>query len=200
MIEILHIKLEKSGHSQRRFSYYRDNHLQKERSTWFPLQEIQDLIEAAKNNYYKSHAPYYDKFGQRLLTWLDHQTGVFKKLINQLRQDYTVLAISGDDGLADLPWEILHDGQEFLINKTPSIIPVRWLGNEETLSTNNNSSNPPFNRPLNILFMATSPTIKEEEEEEELEFELEETSILDATDNNVFLVVEESGNLEELQQ
>ena len=57
MTEILHIKLEKSGQNRRRFSYYCDNHLQKERSTGFPLQEIQDLIKEAKNKYDNTLTP-----------------------------------------------------------------------------------------------------------------------------------------------
>ena len=162
MTEILHIRLEERGQSARRLIYYRDNHLDEERSACFQLQEIEELILEARGNYYQTLDPNSRQFGQRLFTWLDHQTGVLKKLSEQFRHDYTVLAISGDDGLADLPWEILHDGQEFLVNKTYAIIPVRWLGDREILSklSINNETD---NRPLNILFMATSPTTREEQ-------------------------------------
>lgn len=101
MTEILHIRLEERGQSTRRLIYYRDNHLEKKRSACFQLQEIKELIQEARENYYKTYSPNFRQFGQRLFTWLDHQTGVLRNFINQLRHKHTVLAISGDDGLAD---------------------------------------------------------------------------------------------------
>lgn len=51
--------------------------------------------------------------------------------------------------LAHLPWELLHDGKEFLLQK--AILPVRKVRQRtgETVGA--------LNRPLRLLFMATSP-------------------------------------------
>src|ERR1039457_3817740 len=89
--------------------------------------------------------------------------------------------------LAHLPWELLHDGNAFLAEL--GIQPVRVMQ-----SRSNHA--PPANRPLRLLFMATSP----EDVLPELNYEQEETNILEATSKQpIELVVEESGSVSQLQ-
>lgn len=89
--------------------------------------------------------------------------------------------------LAHLPWELLHDGKAFLLQK--AILPVRKVRQRtgEIVGA--------LNRPLRLLFMATSP-----EDITLLDYEKEETNILEATeDHPLALVVEESGSIEQLE-
>jgi tetratricopeptide (TPR) repeat protein len=92
--------------------------------------------------------------------------------------------------LAHLPWELLHDGNAFLAER--GIQPVR------VMQSRSNVAQPaqPANRPLRLLFMATSP----EDVLPELNYEQEETNILEATRQQpIELVVEESGSVSQLQ-
>ncbi len=105
-----------------------------------------------------------------------------------------MLAIAASQRLAHLPWEVLHDGRGFLVERRPAIIPVRWVKDENERQLTIEEQ--PENRVLNLLFMATSPLgIKPE-----LDFEAEEAQILQATKRTpLYLRVEESGCLEELE-
>ncbi|MGK7952882.1 MAG: GUN4 domain-containing protein [Xenococcaceae cyanobacterium] len=78
-----------------------------------------------------------------------------------------------------------------MVQKRPSIIPIRWISNGKPITL----TNLPQNRPLNVLFMATSPLGVEPV----LDFEAEEGKILEATKHTPMdLRVEESGCLSEL--
>ncbi|MEA5463831.1 tetratricopeptide repeat protein [Leptothoe sp. PORK10 BA2] len=160
-----------------------------------PMSEISDLIARAERDYYVQLLPDdYGITGQRLYQWLD---GSDRWLAGQLSNepDLTVLAIAAAGRLAHLPWEVLHDGQEFLVAKLArAVVPVRWSGTGTQPLTVAEAE--PANRALNVLFMATSPTGVEPE----LDFEAEEGRILTATKRQpLALTVEESGCLEELQ-
>ena len=93
--------------------------------------------------------------------------------------------------LRHLPWEILHYKGAFLAARKDTLItPVRRV-TEARLEVST------ANRPLRILFMACSPV----DVEPELDFEKEETMILDATSHRpIELVVEESGSLNGLRK
>ena len=113
-------------------------------------------------------------------------------LIEKYWRKGIVLAISTAEKLAHLPWEVLHDGNSFLVERLPGIVPVRWVGSStKKLSVEAN----PENRALQVLFMASSPmNIKPV-----LNFEAEEGRILEATKPQpLALTVEESGCLTEL--
>ncbi len=89
--------------------------------------------------------------------------------------------------LAHLPWELLHDGKVFLAEH--GVQPVRLMHSRTTVAQ-------PANRPLRLLFMATSP----ENVDPVLNYEREETTILQATEKQpIDLVVEESGAVSQLQ-
>ena len=155
------------------------------------LAEIQELLKAERVNYTEQN-PRLVEFGQRLFNWLDGSGRWLSRLIDGQSDRLIVLAIDCSQGLAVLPWETLHDGQQFLIDGVnPTIVPVRWLPKKENRETEALPE-----RPLQVLFMATAP----EDVEPMLAFEVEESLILQATAGmGLDLRVEESGCLTELK-
>ncbi|MEV6929000.1 CHAT domain-containing protein [Dactylosporangium sp. NPDC051485] len=103
------------------------------------------------------------------------------------------LRITAEQRLRHLPWELLCQDGSFLTVAGPApLLPVRAVGTGAALQ----ASITPGNRPLRVLFMATSP----EGVEPVLNYEAEEAAILAATSRTgTDLVVEESGTLEGLR-
>ncbi|MBB5866669.1 tetratricopeptide (TPR) repeat protein [Allocatelliglobosispora scoriae] len=98
------------------------------------------------------------------------------------------LRITAATRLRYLPWELLCVNGSFLsVSRSSPLLPVRAAGTSAALPA------PAIgNRPLRVLFMATSP----EGVEPVLNFEAEEAAILAATSQSgIDLVVEESGTL-----
>jgi CHAT domain-containing protein len=191
-MKILHIDLAVIGNEHAEVRYFWDNP-NDHQSRQLPLTEISELITQSETYYYTSLPDDYAKTGQALYHWLDGSNRILENKINQYKEEGIVLAIAALEKLAHLPWEILHNGQRFLVDSRPAIIPIRWVKDK--------NSNPltfkeePANRALNVLFMATSPHGMEPE----LDFEAEEAKILQATKRQpLCLTVEESGCLKEL--
>jgi tetratricopeptide (TPR) repeat protein len=159
-----------------------------------PLSQIADLIEKAERDYYVPYLPEdYALTGRRLYEWLDGTERWLSGLLNVHKRQGVVLAIATAHRLAHLPWEVLHDGKGFLVEKLPGVLPVRWVTRAEPRRIRVQEERE--NRALNVLFMACSPT----DVEPELAFEAEEGKILDATERHkIGLTVEESGCLTEL--
>ncbi|MDR7277757.1 CHAT domain-containing protein [Catenuloplanes atrovinosus] len=106
----------------------------------------------------------------------------------------TVLRVTtGDARLRHLPWELLATGDGYLaVAGRAPVLPVRVVGGHAGLPADVAAGN----RPLRVLFMATSP----EGVEPVLNFEAEESAILAATTRTgTELVVEESGTLDGLR-
>ncbi|MFN5514269.1 MAG: CHAT domain-containing protein, partial [Cyanobacteriota bacterium] len=189
-MKILHIDLQERGSNSVEFRFFWDNPNQTRTSTR-SLSEIKNLSGRADTDYYTRLPEDHSKTGQALYQWLDGTERILQNELESHRGEVIVLAISASQGLAHLPWELLHDGQGFLVEKRPAIIPVRWLSDKSPIQ----SANLAQNRPLNLLFMATSPLGVEPV----LDYEAEEGQILAATQRTpVNLVVEESGCLREL--
>jgi CHAT domain-containing protein len=187
---ILHLDLKLQGNNYAELRYFWDNRNQYS-TRKLPLCEISELIQQADVRYYTNLPDYYPKTGQTLYNWLDGTERLLQTELNQHQRQGIVLAISAAERLAHLPWEILHDGEQFLVQRTPAIIPVRWVADNKPLNCNTQ----PNNRALNLLFMASSPR----NYEPVLDFEAEEGRILEATKRTpLYLEVEESGCLEEL--
>jgi CHAT domain len=148
-----------------------------------------------------------ESIGRELYQWLDGKEGWLRRGLEEdgERKIYLDLIKTSEAqglnpktqkvalGLAHLPWELLHDVSGFLLLER-SVLPVRSVHQR-------NSSNPNSiqaqNRPLRLIFMATSP---EHPGIAPLQFEQEETNILAATKNQpLALVVEESGSVAELK-
>ncbi|QIR38512.1 CHAT domain-containing protein [Tolypothrix sp. PCC 7910] len=189
-MKILHISLTLQGQDDVSLRYFWDNpNNYKEHK--LRLTEIKGLSGKAETDYY-THLPVdYATTGQALYNWLDKSDRILANALKEPHPQGLIIAIATDKGLAHLPWEVLHDGHSFLVEKTPPIIPVRWVSNGKAITT----ANSPQNRPLNVLFMATSPL----EVTPELDYEAEEGKILEATKRTpIDLRVEESGCLTEL--
>ncbi|MHC5735912.1 tetratricopeptide repeat protein [Nostoc sp.] len=152
------------------------------------LAEIADLLKQGERDYYKL-LPNFPGIGQQLFFWLDGDGRWLSRGIANCRGEGLVIAIDTDKKLAHLPWEVLHDGEDFLVKRVnPVVLPLRWIEKQ----TEGFSVEP---RQLRVLFMATDP----EDVEPKLDFEQEEARILaDTRDFAVDLRVEESGCVSEL--
>ena len=152
------------------------------------LAEIANLRNQSDRDYYKL-LPNLSRIGQQLFCWLDGNGRWLSRGIDSCRGEGLVIAIDSGKQLAHLPWEVLHDGEDFLVKRVnPVVLPLRWIEKEtEGFAVEA--------RQLRVLFMATDP----EDVEPKLEFEQEEARILaDTRDFAVDLRVEESGCVSEL--
>src|SRR6478672_11732313 len=188
-MQTLHIALKLLENNYAELRYWRDRLEDYERQV-LPLQAIEDLIEQSELHYYVLR-PDLSLIGKRLFLWLDGDGRWLSRAINECAEEGVVLAIAAEAKLSYLPWEVLHDGTVFLVERNyPLVVPVRWV-NQPFLER------PPQPRPLQILFMATSP----ENVQPVLDFEQEEASILRVTqDLPLTLRVEESGCVPELSK
>jgi hypothetical protein len=129
--------------------------------------------------------------GEALFNFLDGDEHWFSQALAD-PQGVTVRIAAGQR-LGHLPWElVVRDGSYLAVRESAPLLPVRAARSNATLAT----VVPQRNRPLRVLFMATSP----EGVEPVLSYEAEEAGILAATaDTGTELVVEESGTLEGLR-
>ncbi|MCC5897456.1 MAG: CHAT domain-containing protein, partial [Phormidium sp. BM_Day4_Bin.17] len=189
-MRILHLRFRPTADPQQvelRYSYEVSSDYQSRRLN---LDEIGDLIRQAETHVYTRIPGNLARQGQQLYTWLDGSDRWLTQALKENRRQTLVLAVDLQHRLAHLPWELLHDGAGFLVERrNPRVVPMRWQGDNasETLP-------PPAPRPLHLLFMATSP-----EGVNVLNYEEEEGRILEATAKKpLTLTVEESGCLSEL--
>lgn len=129
--------------------------------------------------------------GAALYRWLD---GSSDRWLARAREDEQPILIylAGGERLRAVPWELLHDDAFLCVDRYRPIIPVRSASPRGATAPPANAAN----RPLRLLFMATSPT----NVQPVLDFEAEEAQILRASPGRVEVVVEESGTLEGLSQ
>ncbi|MEH1905792.1 MAG: CHAT domain-containing protein [Nostoc sp.] len=170
--------------------------------------ELAALIDLCEQNYYaqqRDYLPYLTQLGRQLYQWLDGKEGWLRKSLDEADEQTILLDLIKTSeakglnpetervalGLAHLPWELLHDGAGFLIERQNlSVLPVRSVQQRQTPVIGVQ------NRPLRLLFMATSP---EDPRVPPLGFEQEEANILQATkEQPLALIVEESGSVVEL--
>ncbi|MEH2322919.1 MAG: CHAT domain-containing protein [Nostoc sp.] len=170
--------------------------------------ELVALIDLCEQNYYsqqKDSLPDLIQLGWRLYQWLDGNEGWLRRALNDADEQTIYLDLIQTSeaqglnpetervalGLAHLPWELLHNGGGFLLEREDiSVLPVRRVQQRQTPVIGVQ------NRPLRLLFMATSP---EDPRVPLLGFEQEEANILKATkDQPLALIVEESGSVAEL--
>ncbi|MEL7071207.1 MAG: tetratricopeptide repeat protein [Cyanobacteria bacterium J06581_3] len=193
-MQILHIDLRSvdDGYADLRYGWENLNAFESRR---LPLAQIQDLIDEMERDYYVARPEDYVRTGNRLYAWLDGSDRWLAQLLEGARAG-VVLAIATTERLAHLPWEVLHDGSSFLVARPfPVVVPVRWEAGRTGEALSWQEGKPP-NRPLQALFMATSPAGVTPV----LDFEAEEGRILAATKRQpMTLRVEESGCLAELE-
>lgn len=149
-------------------------------------QDLDELVAATQAIYGR---PISDprSLGERLYDWLD---GPSERWLASQSAAQLVVHLDCEERLRHLPWELMVAGGGFVSVGTSGVVsPVRRVsGRRQTRA--------PQNRPLRVLFMATSPL----DVIPELDFELEEGAILSAAAaQGIELVVEESGSLEGLR-
>jgi CHAT domain-containing protein/AAA ATPase-like protein len=155
-----------------------------------------DELVAMVDRDYSQHAvaqkvfgsPQLRELGARLATFLDGDERWLAPVLEH--STGATLRITAAERLRHLPWELLAaDGTHLAVSGSAPLLPVRLIGKKNVPVS-------PGNRPLRVLFMATSP----EGVEPVLNFEGEEAAILDATSRTgTELVVEESGTLDGLR-
>ncbi|QLE49509.1 tetratricopeptide repeat protein [Nostoc sp. C057] len=186
-MQTIRIQLRESTQETVELRYWlpQKNHYESRR---LQLAEIADFLQQGDRDYYKL-LPNLPGMGKQLFFWLDGDGRWLSRGIANCRGEGLVIAIDTGKQLAHLPWEVLHDGEDFLVKRVnPVVLPLRWIEKE----TEGFSVEP---RQLRVLFMATDP----EDVEPKLEFEQEEAKILaDTRDFAVDLRVEESGCVSEL--
>lgn len=155
------------------------------------VSSIDNLIQKAKGSYYML-LPDLKGMGHQLFCWLDGTGRWLSRAINDCQEEGLVLALDVRERLGHLPWETLHDGVQFIVERVnPAIVPIRWVDRPVQDSQDIQQG------PLRLLFMATSP----DNVEPSLDFEQEEAQILTATrDIPLDLRVEESGCITELSK
>jgi CHAT domain-containing protein/AAA ATPase-like protein len=159
---------------------------------------VDDLIAIVERDY-SQHAiaqkvfgsPQLRDLGTKLVTFLDGEQRWLTRVLDQ--PPGTTLRLAAGERLRHLPWELLFtDGAYLTVTGHAPLLPVR------AVDTGSAPKTPltPGNRPLRVLFMATSP----EGVEPVLSYEAEEAAILAATARTgTELVVEESGTLDGLR-
>ncbi|TCB96274.1 CHAT domain-containing protein [Micromonospora zingiberis] len=159
---------------------------------------IDRLIEVVERDYSQHavaqrvfNAPQLRGLGAKLAAFLDGDERWLTPVLD--RPPGATLRITAVERLRHLPWELLAaDDVHLTVSSHAPLLPVRAIG------TNTALKDPvePKNRPLRVLFMATSP----EGVEPVLGYEAEEAAILAATRRTgTDLVVEESGTLDGLR-
>jgi tetratricopeptide (TPR) repeat protein/DNA replication protein DnaC len=174
--------------------------------------ELLALIEQCEQNYYSKEKEkesdrlsYLTQIGRQLYDWLDGKEGWLRKSLDETDEQTIYLDLIQTSeaqglnpetkrvalGLAHLPWELLCDRTGFLLQRQDiTVLPVRSVQQRNTKVAE------VANRPLRLLFMATSP---EHPGIAPLQFEQEEANILTATrEQPLALIVEESGSVAEL--
>ena len=188
-MQILYIELHPRNEASVELRYQKLNGQGYEKQI-LQISEIADLIALAERDIYVSMSDPV-AMGKQLFGWLDGEGRWLSRALADCQGELLVLAIANLAKLPHLPWEVLHDREGFLIDRTyPKVVPVRWTKGEVVASE-------PADRPLRVMFMATDP----EGVEPRLNFEGEEGRILDATRGAALtLRVEESGCVSELKK
>ena len=113
-MKILYISLTDQGNDYAYLRYFWDN-LNDYKEHRLPIAEIKKLSNKAETDYY-TYLPVEDeKTGQALYNWLDKSDRVLANALQEPHQEGLIIAIATDWGLAHLPWELLHDGECFLV-------------------------------------------------------------------------------------
>jgi hypothetical protein len=159
---------------------------------------IDHLIEAVEHTYAEDSiaqrvfgSAALRDLGEMLFNFLDGDERWFSQALADPRG--ATVRIAAGQRLGHLPWElVVRDGSYLAVSDSAPLLPVRAVSSIATLG----AVVAPRNRPLRVLFMASSP----EGVEPVLSYEAEEAAILESTaDTGTELVVEESGTVEGLR-
>ena len=159
---------------------------------WVGQDEVDSLLTLAAADY-RVMAPDLVQRGQQLFDWIDRYSGGWLRSVRQPAQGLGLTLDVRAAGLRHLPWELLHDGANFLCAD-----PFQWFTPLRRVTPPDRKHDwQPQQRQLGVLFMASSP----EDVQPVLDFEAEESGILQATARKPLdLQVEESGSLQGLAE
>ena len=134
-----------------------------------------------------------ERLGRSLYQLLDTSQGLLTSFLSARagNWDLIVIAMEVSEGIAHLPWELLHDGESFLIAADNPVVPVRVVQQASVRA----ESQP---RALRMLFMACAP----ERMHPLLDYEAEEAAIDQVATKEslpLLLIDEPTGNLRELE-
>lgn len=162
--------------------------------------EVDRLLALADTDYYADNPrsgpdqlrARHEQLGRDLFRLLDTTQGWLSGFLADYGGTWTtvVLGITASDGTGHLPWELLHDGNGYLVARPDPVVPVRLLPLGAVAGV-------PAARPLRVMFMASAPA----DEARPLDHDIEEAMIEGAADEasvNVEIDYEESGDLDEL--
>ena len=100
-----------------------------------PLKQNQmDLLLRLAENQYHSYAPNLEEQGRLLFDWIDRHSGGWLRQIRQTPQPMALTIDVTKGGLRHLPWELLHDGANFLYAD-----PLHWFTPVRRVSANSAS-------------------------------------------------------------
>lgn len=179
------------------YSELRCTHAGVTRTRALDRKAIDTLVEAVERSYSRDELGHrvfgsaqLQQLGGTLFEFLD---GPERWLSQAQDPRGALLRIDAGERLRHLPWELMATAHGYLaVAGSRATLPVRVSSQVATVGTAARAGN----RPLRVLFMATSP----EGIEPALGFEAEEAAILNATaDAGIELVVEESGTLDGLR-
>jgi tetratricopeptide (TPR) repeat protein len=126
-----------------------------------PAEAISRVSESVSTNYALAHTVTPEerdvrlrRCGEQLYRLLDSGDRIIAAVRDQAAasDQRLVIAIDAGSGLTNLPWELLHDGVEFLALASSPVIPLRWLPQPVA-----GQPRPPAARPFQLLFMACAP-------------------------------------------
>lgn len=177
-MQTLYINLDFLDNEEVELSYYADNPASVggnslTEALTLSAGEIADLMKMAERKYGTLALEECAATGRKLYQWLDANKWLSRAL-SRLRGECVVLAIAARGKMAHLPWETLHDSRTFLVQRQGgAVVPVRWLPDVEAIPSSTleaaailaansgryggDESAQKVNKPLRVLFMASSP-------------------------------------------
>ena len=175
--------------------------LGEDRIATVPADTLEDLLELAETHYYLSLPDDLDErqalleaCGHKLYTFLDTPERLLSGFRDRTYGSWNAMALSvtAEGRLAHLPWELLHDGEHFLVAAPNPIVPVRRVRGLSPVR-------PAHQPPLRMMFMACAPM--DDDGLSSLDYQAEEAQIDAATRRYaVELQVEESGDVDGLAE
>ncbi|MGA4867223.1 CHAT domain-containing protein [Streptomyces lavendulocolor] len=168
---------------------------------------VQRWIDRAETDYYAElpvdpkdrdrHLRSLVAFGRDLYAFLDTPRRLLSRCGESGARDGSVLVLGISVGhstarFGHLPWELLHDGDTFVVTAPSPIVPVRRL------LTGASVSRAPGQRPLRLVFMACAPDL---DTAAPLDYDAEQGRIWERTRRQqIELEVEELGDIDELEE
>ena len=162
-----------------------------------PKQDMEKALKKAKNGLWKYMPQSGAGLGNMLYSFLDGSSGTLAAILTSAKTgaNEVKLCLTLPFSLTPLPFELIHNGKQFLLLSNHPKIHLMHTVTERNMY----AKAQPSNRSLKILFMACSPLSLADSKV--LDFEKEEELIFFATDKYpVDIITEDSGSLSGLEE